>query len=238
MARITKVFTSGAIGPVITYEYRGKPCVRAKPEVVKQTKATKASAMSFGLASRMSRLLRQGLHPILPDPKSKDLMYRLNSCLFKWIEAGKPNPVLTVSDPLAINSFECNLQSELSSHLKVKPIVEWKSNKVIVLIPTFIPTDLINAPANTKMVHLAVCMAGCSFSDSDQAWNAETTIDIPYTNQELPLQEIELPFRKEGQSMTIVAIGVTYTILKKGKSIRSDDKKWLPCAVVGANAIH
>jgi hypothetical protein len=38
MARVTKVVTSGKIGPVISYEFRGKPCVRAKPEIVRQPK--------------------------------------------------------------------------------------------------------------------------------------------------------------------------------------------------------
>lgn len=235
MARITKVFTSGKIGPVISYEFRGKPCVRAKPQRVRQTKATKASAKLFGKASRLSRLLRGGLKPVLPDPQEKDMMYRLNNTLFRWLQAGMPDPTLIASDPLAINAFEFNTQSELSARLKVKPTVEWIKGKAIIHIPKLVPAIAISAPARTKTVQWTICLAGCSITDSNQAWNTETTIDMPYNDKEVPAQQIELSFNIPRESITVVAIGLSYIAEKKGRLNKIVDKKWLPCGVMGVN---
>jgi hypothetical protein len=233
MARITKVFASGTIGPVISYEYRGKPCLRIKPIRVRQTKATKASAQLFGQAARLSRLLREGLNAVLPDPGEKDMMYRLNAGLFRWLQEGMPEPELTTSDPQAMDAFEFNPLSKLSVRLKVKPTVEWTKGTCILHIPKLITSVVISAPAHTKTVQWHICLAGCSITGSVETWNAKAHIDMPYSNKEVAAQQIELPCRIPLKSITVVVVGLTYVVEKKGRSGKLADKKWLPCGVVG-----
>ncbi len=236
MARITKVFSSGTIGPVITYEFRGTLCARAKPAFVRQSKATKASANLFGRASRLSRLLREGLESVLPDPREKDVMYRLNNTLFRWLQADMPPPSLTTADPLSITSFEFNKESELSARLKLKPGVAWKPGKIVIKIPTLNPSESVKAPAHTKTVYWKFCIAGCSLTDSNDTWNAQATIEMPYiNNREIQEQEIELPFKKRAKSLTVVALGLSFMTAKKAGLTTIADKQWLPCGVLAVN---
>ena len=55
MALQHKAFVTSSAGNVIFYEFRGKPCARAGPTRVRQTKATKSVATLFGKVARYSK---------------------------------------------------------------------------------------------------------------------------------------------------------------------------------------
>jgi hypothetical protein len=232
MAKQDKIFLKGKIANLIFYEWRGKPCSRTMPDEVKQTTATKASAKDFGKAATYSKHLRNSLHDFLPYPKDKPMMYALNNELRKWLSAGAGDRTKMIKAIARLEEFQFNEPSPLTGRLKVKPTVDWtKKNKVIVHLPSVLPSERVSAPAYTRTVHCTVKVVSCRINNSDPKMTAaERTFDFPYNNVQQPAQNIELPFTLSKGHLVLVAMKLEYTA--KGK--RVNDQRWLPAGVIGA----
>ncbi|ASZ14210.1 hypothetical protein KTO58_02930 [Chitinophaga pendula] len=72
---------SGNLYDVIGYRRNGKFFARSRPTAVRQTRATRKAAQSFGAASRKGRLIRHTLLPLLDLPYDGSLVNRLNKAL-------------------------------------------------------------------------------------------------------------------------------------------------------------
>jgi len=240
MARQFKTFVTGAIGPVIFYEWRGIPCARAKPTKVKQTKATKARAKEFGRAVRYSRLLRERLSISIPSYKDKPMMYRLNNALLQWVRTSDGDKALLAKNISALNGFEFYEDSELNKKLKVKAGVDFEDDKkIIVNIPALIPTSDIMAPKDTKTVEWTIGVARCKTNDLSEQGNDpvpyfKTKFEMDYSATAVKAQKIEIPFTSIATDIVLVVISLRYNVQKGLNLIQSRDKKWLPAAIVGA----
>jgi hypothetical protein len=234
MARQKKIILSGRVSNIIFYEFRGIACARTRPARVRQTKATKSSAKQFGKAVRMSRVLRSGLDFILPDPRDKSMMYRLNNALLQWLLQTKPGSKLTTDLPF-ISGFEFNEESLLTSRLKLSLTIGWTTRgKIIVDLPEFVPVRDIAAPAYTKRVHLKIAVTGCSVDDLTAVPRSETTIvDMEYNDKPIAAKRIGLPFTVRAGEIAIVAVGLNYEAAKKGIVQLVNDKRWLPVGIAG-----
>jgi len=234
MARQKKVILSGRIANVIFYEFRGKPCARATPARVKQTKATKASARQFGKASCMSRLLRSGLDSVLPDPKDKPMMYRLNNALLQWLLNYKPARNKLTTDLPFIDQFEFNEESLLSERLKLPLTIDWtKPGKIILDIPKLNPRRDITAPAYTETVHWKIAVTSCSDDLTAVPRKYTTAVDMEYNDKLITVKRITLPFNVQKDEITVVAVGLNYEAAKRGSLQLVRDKQWLPVGVIG-----
>lgn len=80
------VLFTGKLENQVGYRRNGKYFIRAMPQKVQQTLATRQSAREFGIASRHAKLIRQSVGPLLDMTPDNTFVNRLNKAL---IGAGK-----------------------------------------------------------------------------------------------------------------------------------------------------
>lgn len=234
MALQHKIFVSGSIGPVIFYERNGVPCARAKPTKVRQTKATKAASKEFGKAVRYSRILRDALQGIIPFPKDKSVMYRLNNALLDWLRASKDDHEVRIRLAKYFEKFEFNKESELSYRLRKNPLVSFETPGIILVnIPAFLPKSDIAAPNNTRSVAWEITAVSCN-TNSELPWRYSTRLEMNYDTNPIPGQEIKIPFKINSNDLVLVVISLKYTAMRNEKLAVVSEPRWLPAGVVAA----
>src|SRR5437868_15114255 len=91
MAKQSGAYFLGRRGHVIGYMWKNIACLRTVPVQVLQTSATKGSAKKFGIAQKTAKHIRHALPSILPDPKDRKMMHRLNAAVYQWLLHSKMN---------------------------------------------------------------------------------------------------------------------------------------------------
>ncbi|MCE3282272.1 MAG: hypothetical protein K0Q66_1009 [Chitinophagaceae bacterium] len=233
MAKYPTIFTSGKVGTVICYEWKGMPCVRSMPAHVRQTKNTKAAAKRFGHAKTISRLLREGMETLVPDYRAAELMYRVDNAAAEWLKQADPDHPGPVTGSL--NGLELNVESELRYRLKNNITVDWDTpGKVIVQIPAMDLFESVAAPSGTVMLQLRISATGCMVQERDR-WETKTaTIDIPFEAGMQGARSVELPYRLKQGCLSIVAVSLVYFKKKRDEAEEVKEQRWLPARIVSA----
>lgn len=233
MGRQSHNFVTGAVGPVIYYEFRGLPCVRARPGRVRQTKNTKASAKRFGLASSMAASLRYGLESITPIDKKREIQSRLVKVMLQWLQHDPPESKGLFNGLLPISGFEFNPDAPLSAQLKVTIEVIWNDKgRILIKIPAVVPSRDISAPVKTEKVFWKICAARCTIDNPSvhqEVGSAE--FEMPYNENAIAKRQIELPVALQKGQLGIVAISLSYSVRKIAWK---PGAAWLPAAIVDA----
>jgi hypothetical protein len=236
MTKQKNIMLSGRVANVIFYEFRGIPCSRAMPAKVRQSKATKASAKQFGKASRLSKLLRSELVSVLPDPKDKKMMYRLNTALLQWLKTTGPDNSGLITRLPFIEGFQFNEATSITERLRLPLTTDWvEPGKVMLNIPQLVPAKDIAVPAGTKTVSWQIAVASCKVNSLPAiTGNYVTAIDMTYNNDNLGAEKIELPISLKPGEIAVVALGLKYTVIKKNLPMVITDKRWQPADIIGA----
>jgi hypothetical protein len=230
MAKRDAAFTSGRVGNLIYYQWKGIPCVRTIPYKVRQTKATRQSAKNFGRAVKLSQGLRGYLSPCLPNYKSKAVMHTMNAALLTWLRQEKPE------ENISFVGLEFNEKSTLTSKLKQQPIVDFsKKGKILISFPRLkIPDDLL-APSNTTSVRMDIAAVGFIFSELFQPTAfAKASVEIPYKKGLLPAVKGELAFNFKPGSLNVIAMSLHYITSKYSVVKEIADERWTPSAIIAA----
>ncbi|HUR65225.1 MAG TPA: hypothetical protein VMZ03_02640, partial [Chitinophagaceae bacterium] len=233
MARQTGSFIKATIGNVIYYEHRGIPVMRSKPTQVRQSKASKKSAQEFGRAIIYSRKIRSSLRDLLV-PGDRSVMYRLNNAFLQWLKDSRADKKLLAEYITELRSFELNESSRLTSCLRFKPEAEiYQTGKIFVVIPALTAAKDISAPANTRRVRLTIICARCTTLDKPvqvqvNPEDHQTVMEMDYNDTRHPAQRVEISFKTTRGDIVLVAIGLSYFVMKQKNLIRVTDPKWLP----------
>ena len=230
MAKQDALFTSGRLGNVIFYRWKGIGCARMAPGRVRQTKATKQSAKDFGRAVKLSSLLRGSLSPALPNYRSREIMYKFNAALLGWLRQEK-----TIEEHIPFAGLELNDKSALRSRVKKELLVDFQTKgKVLITLPGLkIPND-IAAPSNTSLIRMDIAVAGCMLNFPQHTDAAAAIIEIPYKAGWMPAITKELKFNCKAGSINLVVASVHYIAKKDGQQKEIFDDRWTPAAIVAA----
>jgi len=225
----------GTKGNIIYYELNGGSYIRSKPVAVKQTKATKACAGSFGIAVRMSKNLRIALAVMLSDAKDRSLMYRLNSCIYKWLLSG-PQKSKTSFQPVAeLDHFSFNESTTLKERLRLSLDVQWQQQgNAVINIPSLNPIKDIVAPAHSVSVTMQLAAACCRLADGAVTGEWSDAVEIPYDSNNIPAQEMVFPFDLKPGCLAVVAVSLKYNVKHKGKIGFSNSPAWMPGSIINA----
>ena len=235
MAKITKIFISGKIANLISYERNGTPCVRTMPEEVKQTKATIRSAKNFGKAVKIAKFMRWDLESVIPPVKGRYAEYRMNDAVAQWLSTVKPGKKNAESDLSYLSPLEFNKRIALSSLLKCRLEADWTEKGVVALHwPAIIPNKNIKAPARTRQLHWTITVTGCMINKPASMVSHTVSFDMDYNDTPLPAQSIPLPFRLMHGSINVIGLSVQYSAIRKGKKKRIMDEGWLPAGIISA----
>lgn len=125
MAKQTGLLTfTGKLGNVIGYRRNGNYFMRAMPEKVSQTIATRQAARNFGVASRKGKLIRRVITPHL-NVKDSSLVNRLNKAL---VQAGG-------NCLQGIKGFRFNRYAAIDQFFSKQPVITSKGSLIIPAQP-------------------------------------------------------------------------------------------------------
>lgn len=230
MAKHDALFTSGRIGNVIFYRWKGIGCARVRPGRVRQTKATKQSAKDFGRAVTLSSFLRSSLSPGLRNYRSREIMYKINAALLGWLRQEKP---LEAYIPFV--GLELNDKSAFGSRLKKELLIDFQTKgKLLATLPRLKIPDDITAPSNTSLIRVDIAVAGCMLNLPRHTDAAAANIEIPYKDGWMPAITKELKFECKAGSINIVVASLHYLTKKDGQVKEIADDRWAPAAIVAA----
>ncbi len=229
MAKQEKIILSGKIRNLVFYVRNGVPCVRTIATNMKQTRATKRSAGEFGKAVQIAKALRQGLYPVLPDPKDRKMMHRLDNAILQWIRNGREKK----ASLRMIEEVELYEGYTLQQRLKFPFAINWNSTgNILIQIPSIDMRAQVVAPAHTTAIKLRIAVTGCKLKDYSNTGMHFVDLQWLYTGA-MAAQSISLPFAIQQNTLTVVAARMIY--IAEGKKGRREVqvKRWLPAGVIG-----
>lgn len=233
MARQTALKFTGTVGSVIFYERLGGYYMRSKPNQVRQTTATKASAGTFGKANTIGKTLRQAMKPILPSATDRQLMYRLNGTLQQWL-AAKKDASTGIQQVPSLQYFQLNTACSLQERCKPIFTVQWQPGSTAVLnIPAINPVADIAVPAGIIAVQLQIMAIACRVSDAAIQLVQEQTFAYDYTDINYPPQQVAFALPATNGNLLLIVVAVRYQLA--GIAGRYCTRmEWLPAEIVGA----
>ena len=231
MAKQEIAFANGRIGNIVFYRLNGTGYARTAPRKYKQSKATKQSAKDFGRAAQLSKYLRYSLRSALTDYKNREIIYKMNAALLKWLRQERPDDVNS-----SIDTVEFNDKSEFSSRFRKELLVDFNTKgKVMINIPRLKIPDDIAAPSNTTSVRLDIAIAGCMLKEPQPTETASTSIKILYKDGSITAAvEKELKFNCKAGSINVVAVSLHYFIKEEGHETEVINDRWTPAAIIAA----
>ena len=238
MARADMNF-SGRVANLIYYKMYGKTFVRAAPVRVRQTKATKASGLSFGLASRLGSAIRNQLFTVIPDPKDHQMQVRLVSAVYQRLKAAGGNPAGLADRPDLIKGFSFIEKTRYFRHRwKVGiQVINPSSGLVQVKIPAFIPADVMEAPKDTTSV---TCKFAAGVSDVKTGMSlgsAAFEFNLTYNNEPVAEQTISFKLPTPEGSLIVTGASLQYKINNGRYMMINTNKNFLPAEILDAKYI-
>ena len=230
---------TGRIQNLVFYKLGDRYCVRTIPQKVKQTKATKARGKQFGVASRAGAALRRQLLPMIPFPSDNNMQTRLVSAIYGYLRSiGNAWPEQV--DQLAhIDGFQFTTGYTILERWKVALIVTRNpEGSLQLIIPAFVPTKSISAPAETVSVICEIAAGGFNRQTGNPTGGFSTSLCYKYNDVEVPEQVIPMPTPMPPGSVIVTAISFQYQMMKNGHEVPVNKKAFMPAGIVSAMYIE
>jgi hypothetical protein len=219
---------------VVISSWRDIITIRSTPVKVKQTHPTIRVGRYFGMASNRAGILRKLLNPLIPDPASRELIYRLQDAFYQWLRAGALNNDQPINDIPFFNGLSLNEKNEVRQFLNFSVSVNRTADGQLSLhLPDFDPVKQIKAPADTRLLYLKIALAGLGVGNPDQQVAFQTELTIPYIAGVLPAQDIDLHLDTKAGRLVLVSITLQYFT---GNSVEQTASQlpWKPAGIVGS----
>ena len=147
---------TGKVGNLIFYSMYGKKYVRAMPENVKQSKATKTRSTEFGRASTIGGSIRKALSPVIVDHKDQKMQTRLVSVIYQWLN--RMGTVKSTSGLLPPDLYSFPF-SEKGSSLRTRwkvglQISQPSAGRMQIKIPAFTPKKSLRSAGRQHLRYL------------------------------------------------------------------------------------
>jgi hypothetical protein len=219
---------------VVISSWRGIITIRSKPVKVKQTHPTIRVGRYFGMAANRAGIIRKLLNPVIPDPASRDLIYRLQDAFYQWLRAGALNNDQPINNIPFFNGLSLNEKNELKQFLRFPVSVNRTGDGQLLLhLPAFDPVDQIKAPADTRLLYLKIAVVGVGMGNPDQQETFQTELAVPYIAWIFPAQDIRLQLATMPGRLVIVTIALQYFTGNTVEQIASQ-LPWKPTGIVGS----
>ncbi len=236
MARMMDPGPTGKIGNLIFYSMYGKKYVRAMPEKVRQSKATKTKSTEFGRASTIGASIRRGLSLVISDNRDQKMQTRLVSVIYQWLNRmGTAKSVSGLLSPDLYSFPFTEKGSSLRTRWKVGlQISQPSAGRMQVKIPAFTPKKTFEAPAGSISVICKVSMASVDV-ESGKLLGA-TYQEIGYDLDEEPVSaqtlSVNLPTPKG--SLLVTGMKLDYIKSNNDNPQPNTNKAYMPSEIMSA----
>lgn len=231
MAKQKDTEITGTVGDIIFYKWKGMFCMRAKGNTGKQAPVAVKNGGYFGKASGVSARLRKLLAPILAEPKSRRLMYRLNNALYALLRTDVLDTLAPVNNLPHLSGFSMFEQDDIAHSLTGYLTVERLPDGVLQLkIPAY-NTAYMSMGNGYPYLHLKVVIAACDVQGSIINRTYEQSIILPYVDAHVNGKEIMLPFQCIPGQLTITTAAMGYM---NEKQEPVPEAGWRYAGIIGA----
>lgn len=230
MARQRGTYLSGKLGNIIFFTRNGGNFSKQAAEKVHQTEATKASAHSFGVASRVGKTFRQLFEPLLPNPKDREMQGKFAGAITKWLTLNHNNPQPLQTNLPFITGFAFNPATSVAERCKLPFTV---SNNNVgyteIQLPDFIPNEAFTAPAHTVAIQLTITVAACTLQTAEETGADTKQLHIVYNNVLIPAQTLQFIVAANTGELLLTAVRIIY-VLQNGNT--EQRAAFMPVSVV------
>lgn len=186
------ILIKGTLGKLSFYKSKDGHMVRQKGGVSAERIAsdptfqrTRENGAEFGRAGKAGKLLRNAIRSLLLNTADARMVSRLTREMIKVIQADSTNPrgLRNVIDGEAelLQNFEFNINGKLSTTLfaPFTPAIDRVTGQLDVNIPSFIPGNMIAAPAGTTHYKLISAGVEINFEQQNYVVQTQSTAELP-----------------------------------------------------------
>jgi hypothetical protein len=217
---------------MIFYERSRKTCTKRKPLSLANFHANQTKTANPIYCHNLSKHLRQALGPHVSMLHQRSVQQDFTDVLRKWISGTDPTSINPAHNLPHISGFDFNEDSSISDRWRVRFKVEPVAKNLLQLhIPSFVPWDVIAAPAQTTRIVCNITAASCNILQPAEQGCIHYSFVIPYDNHLLPARVIPLSIPSADGYLCITTVGLQYE-LKNGRTYNRP--AYMPCSVIDA----
>lgn len=225
----------GRIGNVIHYRMGDKYYSRVAPRKYKQTKATKAKASEFGMASTIGRLIRQNLDSVIFNSTDNKMQTTLVREIFEWLQIARNQSSSNITQPL-LEGFKFSTDCpQLPSRWKAKFDVSIPvTGQLQIMIPSFVPKTSFIAPARTTNVVCKIASVVINVKNRVEIASATNKISYAMDKNKVESQVIVQNLPMPNGSLLVTGLCLEFSISKYQKLVPTKDKLFQPSQIIFA----
>lgn len=220
---------------MIHYKLGDKFYTRSAPRKYKQTKATKAKASEFGMASTIGKVIRENLESVIFDAADNKMQTGLVRAIFEWLQFARNEPASSATQP-RLDGFKFSIASPvLSSRWAANfKITSPASGQIQIAIPSFIPKSSFKAPPRTTQVSCKMASVVIDVENKKEIATAENEIVYSMDNNKVAAENIiqRLPMPKG--SLLVTGMCLEFSVLRRLIKVPTRDKLYQPSQIVYA----
>lgn len=185
--------------------------MRSKGNTGAQAAIAKQQAGILGKASGISAKLRAAFKPMLPGAADRKLMYRLNNVLQQWLRTNPGAETAHVDSIPVLQGFSFNSNNRENDFYVAMPVTRNVDGTVSLQLPAFdSPNPIYPLPFNGT-INLQVIAVSCNITNLSDINSYETQLDINYTGQPIPAQQLPLELQTKPGCLTVIALSINKT---------------------------
>ena len=233
MGKQTNIKLRGTVGNTIYYQWKGIHCTRTVPARVRQTGNTRKAASLFGVAVKSAATVRSLVKPLLPAVTDRAVIYALDGAFRKWLHTSPLESTAPADDLDPFEEFSFNPAARLGKLYSIVEASRTNSSDVLISLPAFNPLQDVTAPRGTQRLGVEVMAVTLPFSSTEQANCAGAKIMIPYTDAEVPAQQIQIAGVTGLKSLVLITMTVRY-YKSENSTVPINQVRWKPLSIVGS----
>jgi hypothetical protein len=225
----------GRIGNLINYRMGDKYYSRLAPRKYKQTKATKAKASEFGMASTIGRLIRQNLDSVIFNSADNKMQTSLVREIFEWLQIARNQPASSVTQPL-LEGFKFSTECP-------QPLSRWKakfdvsnpvSGQLQITIPSFVPKTSFIAPGKTTNIVCKIASVVIDVKNRVEIASAINKISYMMDKNKVESQVIVQDLTMPKGSLLVTGMCLEFLTSQRQTLVPTKDKLFQPSQIVYA----
>ncbi len=217
---------------IIISNWKGITTVRSKPARTKQTANTREAGLLFGMAANRAKVFRGLFDPILPDPKNRMVINRLQKAFYKWLKTGVLQDTNPETQIFFFEELSFNETIELKQRIKVNFATERSpSGGILFTAPAFDPVLQVKAPAATQKLQFQLATANVEINNTAVQEFFTTSWTVDYIPGMVPAKQMEMAAKTSIGNLILVVIALRYIT---GNDKMVETLSWKPAGIVGS----
>jgi len=215
------------IDGIIHYKWRGLYLMRKAPVKgsVKQTKGTKQSAASFGVASEATKLLYRSFGSIIPAYLNNMIKQNRGRAVMRNV-VGKDESAINAAtwNYTCLEHFSFNEQALFPPQIRNENICSMVGKSGIQLSLPALNLKKIAAPKNTQFISFRFMAGVFDFQRNRQRGSELMEIHCEYEDAETPAREFNMRFAKRVKTGNVVIVALQISFFNNRHKLISSAK--------------